>query len=121
MSALRVLAIVPIVAVLGGCAMPPSIQILSLAVNGFSYAASGKSAADHGISAAVQKDCSLIRIIRNANVCDGGDVIAANAFAVDAPPKGFLDGGDLDGQAVWLRVFYSAKDLQATQTAETVP
>lgn len=46
------------------------MQIVSLAVNGISYMTSGKSAADHGISAVVQKDCSMIRLVRAESVCN---------------------------------------------------
>jgi SPOR domain len=46
---------------LGGCALPPAVTLASLAADGVSYAASGKSVSDHGISAATGNDCALMR------------------------------------------------------------
>ena len=55
----------------GGCAVPPALTIASLAADGASYAATGKSVTDHGISAATSHDCALLRpVIDNKPVCD---------------------------------------------------
>lgn len=44
-----------------GCALPPAVTLASLAADGVSYAATGKSVSDHGISAATGNDCALMR------------------------------------------------------------
>jgi hypothetical protein len=56
----------PILAVLllmllGGCALPPAVTLASLAADGVSYVATGKSVTDHGLSAATAQDCALLR------------------------------------------------------------
>jgi hypothetical protein len=48
---------------LGGCALPPAIQIASWALDGISYLATKKSATDHGISIITQKDCAMLRVV----------------------------------------------------------
>ena len=55
---------------LPGCLPLP----LSLAIDGVSYAASGKSIGDHLISGLTQKDCSFGRaIISNSDLCRDWD------------------------------------------------
>jgi SPOR domain len=44
-----------------GCALPPAVTLASLAADGVSYATTGKSVSDHGISAATGNDCALMR------------------------------------------------------------
>ena len=90
MTALRVLAIASLMAVLGGCAVPPSVQLFSLAANGVSFLTAGKSAADVGISAVVQKDCSMLRVLRAESVCSetrtpAGDANSLVARALSSP------------------------------------
>jgi hypothetical protein len=48
---------------LGGCALPPALQITSWALDGISYVATKKSATDHGLSLLAQKDCAMLRIL----------------------------------------------------------
>lgn len=54
---------------LGGCALPPAISIASLAVDGLSFASTGKSATDHAISATAKKDCAVFRVVKDEKVC----------------------------------------------------
>lgn len=54
--------------ILGGC-LPLSVSIVSTAISGISYVASGKSTSDHVLSAAVEKDCALTRPIFGDPVC----------------------------------------------------
>jgi len=46
---------------LSGCAIPPIVSVASLAFDFASYGATGKTIADHGLSAVLQKDCALLR------------------------------------------------------------
>ena len=46
---------------LSGCAIPPIISVASLALDFASYGSTGKTVADHGLSAVLQKDCALLR------------------------------------------------------------
>jgi hypothetical protein len=54
---------------LSGCAAPPALQILSLALDGISYIATDKTLTDHGLSALTQKDCKLFRTLEEKEVC----------------------------------------------------
>lgn len=54
---------------LGACAVPPAVTVASLAADGVSYAATGKSMTDHGLSAATGEDCALLRFIKHQSVC----------------------------------------------------
>ncbi|MEX2449598.1 MAG: hypothetical protein WD407_01970 [Rhodospirillales bacterium] len=66
---------------LGGCALPTSIQIASWAIDGISYIATKKSMTDHGISLARSQDCALWRVVKQDEVCvdyrDTGTALAA--------------------------------------------
>jgi cell division septation protein DedD len=56
---------------LSGCAIPPAISIASYVLDGISYAATGKSVSDHGISAMAGRDCATFRILKGENPCRG--------------------------------------------------
>jgi len=47
---------------LSGCFLPPVVSIASLALDVGSYAVSGKTMTDHGISLVADEDCALIRV-----------------------------------------------------------
>lgn len=55
--------------VLSGCGLPPALTIASYAFDGMTLLATGKSVGDHALSAAVEKDCAIWRVIKNADVC----------------------------------------------------
>jgi len=56
---------------LSGCifALPPAIQLASLALDGVSYATTGKTVADHAISTLTAQDCSMSRILKGDDIC----------------------------------------------------
>jgi hypothetical protein len=58
---MRWLSLAALTIVLSGCALPPAITIASLVADIASYASTGKTVADHGISLVFQKDCALLR------------------------------------------------------------
>ena len=65
----------------GGCGLPPALTVASFAADGVSYAATGKSVTDHGISAATGHDCALLRpVTGDRPVCD-----TASAHGKDVP------------------------------------
>jgi hypothetical protein len=68
--------------VLSGCGIPPIISVASLALDLASYGATGKTVADHGLSAVLQKDCSLLRGLKG-QVC----VAEGSAEATTKPPR----------------------------------
>lgn len=54
---------------LGGCALPGAVVVAGYAADGASYLLTGKSATDHALSAAVDRDCALLRVTMNEPVC----------------------------------------------------
>jgi hypothetical protein len=54
---------------LAGCAVPPALTIASLAVDGISYATTGKSTTDHALSAVASEDCALMRALQEKAIC----------------------------------------------------
>ena len=82
----------------GGCVLPPAVTVASLAADAVSYAATGKSVTDHGLSAATAHDCALLRpLLTRKPICDtsgerGRDVpvvdgAAAVSPCTSAPPR----------------------------------
>jgi len=65
------LAIVCIAALsVSGCAaLPASVQMASLALDGISFVVSKKSVTDHVVSIAMQKDCALWRGLTEDQLC----------------------------------------------------
>lgn len=70
----------------GGCAVPVQWTILSTAADGASYASTGKTTSDHALSAATERDCSLMRLFDDEPVChDVVPVAAADPYAAARP------------------------------------
>ena len=66
---------------LGGCGLPPSVQIASYVFDGLSYLASDKTLTDHAISAAMDEDCALMRAIRGNHICGDDNLPTVAALA----------------------------------------
>lgn len=83
---MRWLSLAALTVMLSGCALPPAFTIASLVVDVISYASTGKTVADHGISMVLEKDCALLRGF-NGEIClepDPADQFAsALVFATD--------------------------------------
>ena len=63
---------------LTGCAIPPAVTVASLLLDGVSYVSTGKSTADHAISAFANEDCALLRAVEGKDICDpDGEVLIA--------------------------------------------
>lgn len=56
---------------LSGCLMaaPSTFQLATYALDGASYAATGKSATDHVISTVADKDCAMMRALKGDDIC----------------------------------------------------
>jgi hypothetical protein len=67
---------------LSGCGIPPIISVASLVLDFASYGATGKTVADHGLSAVLRKDCALLRGLEG-QVC----VAEGSAEATTKPPR----------------------------------
>ncbi|MHA1153622.1 MAG: hypothetical protein ACTSQ7_13340 [Alphaproteobacteria bacterium] len=83
---MRWLFLAALATVLSGCGLPPAVTVVSLVADVFSYAATGKSVTDHGISIVLQKDCALLRGFEG-DICIEPDPAAefasSLAFATD--------------------------------------
>lgn len=53
---------------LGGCVAPPIVTYVSMALDGASFVATGKSVGDHALSVVVDEDCALLRVITEQDV-----------------------------------------------------
>lgn len=100
----------------GGCAaLPPSVQIASWALDGFSYIVSKKSVADHGLSVAMQKDCALWRGLTDDRICHADDAATMIAEAKDTLDR--TAANDLDGPADISEGFRDVEELASFETA----
>jgi hypothetical protein len=79
---------------LSGCAIPPAISIASYVIDGISYAATGKSVTDHGISAATGRDCATWRLIKGENPCKGEPTERKDPAPVDEGQQATLPSGE---------------------------
>ena len=79
---------------LSGCAIPPAVSIASYVLDGVSYAATGKSVSDHGISAAAGRDCAMFRILKGQNPCRGEPTEIRDPAPIDAGQQATLPTGE---------------------------
>jgi sporulation related protein len=103
-----------------GCALPPVVTLASLAADGVSYAATGKSVSDHGISAATGNDCALMRpVFTGKAMCQidttgGKDVPVETGHAAVARPgtAALAAPAEAKGRDVYVQVgsFRSAEN-----------
>ena len=89
----RALALAGLGLGLGGCALPLQVQVASWLIDGSTMAKTGKSITDHGISLAVNKDCSIWRFLVGGALCSdypvGGVAVAdAGGRGADPAPPG---------------------------------
>ncbi len=79
---LRRLLIIVCPLFVGACALPLPLQLAAWAVDGFSYLMTSKSMSDHGLSAAVGRDCAVHRAVTEGAICredaDDGTVVASS-------------------------------------------
>ena len=99
---MRWLCLAVLAVFLSGCALPPAVTVVSLFADIVSYAETGKTITDHGISMVLKKDCALLRGFKG-DICvepDPGTELAATlAFATD-PVVAPRDGGQVPDK--WL-------------------
>lgn len=69
MRCLSKLTVVSLALLVSGCGLPPAIVAFTYAMDGLSYASSGKSVSDHALSAAIDQDCSMFRAIQGEEIC----------------------------------------------------
>ncbi len=83
---LRRLLIIVCPLLVGACALPLPLQIAVWATDGISYLMTSKSISDHGLSAAVGRDCAVHRAVTEGAICrEDGDTEAVVASSKDVP------------------------------------
>jgi hypothetical protein len=86
---LRRLLIIVCPLFVGACALPLPLQIAAWAADGISYLMTSKSMSDHGLSAAVGRDCAVYRAVTEGAVCredgDSGTVVASSKDVSGTP------------------------------------
>jgi hypothetical protein len=69
----RIVVLLLSAAALGGCGLvPPAVSLASFAADAFSYAVSGKSVSDHGLSMVMKEDCAVLNFLQGEAVCAPG-------------------------------------------------
>ena len=90
----RLLVLGTAAVILGGCALPVPVQIVSWALDSLSYLMTEKTMADHGISVLVQKDCAVLRgLLDDGDLCRNNDDTAI-MVAGGGAGFAFIDDGD---------------------------
>lgn len=84
MRRLRIALLIGLASGATGCVLPPALTIASVAADGFSLAASGKTVTDHAISLLAHRDCRLWRLIQGRSIC--GSDASVVAVAELSPP-----------------------------------
>ncbi len=71
---MRTFAVLVPLILLNACALPAVYSIATLAVDGISYATSGKGLSDHALSAVANEDCAMWRVLVARPICSETDV-----------------------------------------------
>ena len=90
---LRWLCLIATAVFLSGCALPAAVTVASFALDTGSYVMSGKTLTDHGLSMAMDEDCSMVRVLdENDEICrENRDYAVANDELTPLPDNGGLD------------------------------
>jgi hypothetical protein len=80
MKRLPILIVLPLF--LSAC-LPPAFTYVSLAFDGFALAVTGKTVADHALSAVAGSDCIMVRALMNKPIC----VEPHSTMVADASPS----------------------------------
>lgn len=100
--------LVPLI-LLNACALPAVYSIATLAVDGISYATSGKGLSDHAISVVANEDCAMWRVFVARPICRDADVPKTTVAAAPA-------AGESEVLAVVLGVAPAAGGPMAPET-----
>ena len=92
---MRGLCVLAMALSVSACTMPTPVSVVTMGFDAVSYAVSGKTVTDHGVSLAVGRDCALVRIL------EGGICAEEHAYGDDVlvallePLPDSLDGAQL--------------------------
>lgn len=87
---IRVGAVALIAMAVSACgAVPTPLSVASYAVDGISYAVSGKALTDHALSAVLEEDCAMARAVQGRTVChEVGDTTGEELYQAVAAVHG---------------------------------
>lgn len=95
---------------LAGCTLPPPVTVASLALDVASFSATGKTVTDHGLSLAFDRDCALLYVLLEGDVCRDPAALAELSPLSDPQPGTTPRGGIMSLE-------YMADSLSARQVA----
>jgi hypothetical protein len=100
---MRRIAILITPILLAGCALPPALHLASLAADGVSFIATGKSTTDHALSAVSSEDCAMLRALKEEAICVPESKVVERQVAVSMAgvkplAKGLSEPEDFDLQ-----------------------
>jgi hypothetical protein len=111
----------------GGCFLPVNMAVVSLVVNGFSVAATGKGTADHALSAISNRDCALLRMVKSEAVCRASETgpspqASDNGASEKLKQEGVLRAGTKpDATSERYRLLYLSLGAAPTVLAGAMP
>ena len=122
---MRWFMVVALPLVLSGCLMPTPLSLATFGLDAVSYAVSGKTVTDHGISLAMGEDCALIGLLEGEVCDDQPDYETANAGAILEPLPtseqiALAGGGDSQVYASARRAAAAFGETWSTETADSV-
>lgn len=79
---------------LSGCALPPAVTIASFAIDAGSYLVSGKTVTDHGLSLALDRNCSMIRVFEG-HICEEDQTYEVAQAALAPLPESNGESSDI--------------------------
>ena len=115
---------------LTGCALllPTPVTIATYAIDGVTLLATGKTMSDHALSFVMQRDCSMMRIVSQTDICyQAPSSLTAFAFEQGEPWPRSLGDWEYEGMEVATltgaieAIAYPTDAGNATQVAPTAP
>ncbi len=118
---MRWVCLIAIPVLMSGCAMPAAFTVASFALDAGSYMMSGKTLTDHGLSIAMEEDCSMMRVLdEDDEICqEEQDYEVADMTLTPLPDGEDLDLSFASGGDPWGGVDY-AQLAQRVYKARTV-
>lgn len=108
---MRYLAILATPLILAGCGIPPAVTIATYAFDGAVLIGSGKTVRDHALSAALEQDCSMFRVISGNPICADYAPDGTAAAALETMPAGeAMLGATSDGRVIRIAAASSLAD-----------
>ncbi len=125
MSGIRYSLLTGVGLFLAGCGIPPALMVASYVAQGALVATSGKTFGGYALSAVVQQDCAMWRVLRGDNICQppltvaDDDILLAAGEAL-APAIGAEDSAAIQLAQVYLNnLGYGAGPINGIAGSQT--